>query len=67
MKPTAQRMVSPIQNRNLPKSLSLSDAQDITMVTEEKMRTRVLSVAKGTESPISRPCGQTGAPVRSRM
>jgi hypothetical protein len=48
------------------KSFSLSDAQDITMVTDEAMRMMVLSVASGTFRN-SRPWCQVpgGAPVRS--
>ena len=47
--------------RNFPKSFSLSEAQDMTMVTEEPISTTVLSVASGTFR-ISRPVGQARSP-----
>jgi hypothetical protein len=48
------------------KSFSLSEAHDITMVTEERIRRTVLSVASGMLRN-SRPWCQVpgGAPVRS--
>ncbi len=42
---------------NLPNSFRRSDAQAITIVTLEAIRTKVLTVASGTFS-LSAPCGQ---------
>jgi hypothetical protein len=43
--------------RNVPKRLRFNDAQAITMVTEDEIRTMVLNVASGTFRIVS-PRGQ---------
>ena len=52
--------------RNAPNRLRMSDAQAITIVTEEVMSTIVLNAASGTFRIVS-PRGQLGAPTRMRM
>ena len=52
--------------RNLPKSLRLSDAQAITIVTLDEISTTVLTVASGTLR-IESPRGHVVAPMRSMM
>ena len=51
---------------NVPNCLRTSDAQAITIVTDDPIRTIVLKVAIGTLRIVS-PFGQVCAPVRIRM
>ena len=52
--------------RNVPKRLRINDAQAMTIVTDDVIRTMVLNVAIGTLR-IESPRGQLGDPVRIRM
>ena len=62
----ASATVAPMYRRYFPKSFILSDAQDITIVTDDPMRTMVLSVASGTLRIVA-PSGHSVAPVRRMM
>ena len=61
-----RRIVAPRYILNFPKSFIFSDAQAITIVTDEVMSTTVLKNAIGTLSS-SDPTGHSTEPTRSRM
>ncbi len=65
-KSSASPIVSPRCMRNLPKFFIFSDAQAMTIVTDDVMRTTVLNAAIGTFSS-SKPCGHSVEPTRRRM
>jgi hypothetical protein len=52
--------------RPFAKSFILSDAQLITIVTDEVISTSVFSVASGTLRTVD-PCGHSTAPMRKMM
>src|SRR5579871_2541166 len=63
-KPTPHRIVMPIYILYLPRSFFFKDAQLMTIVKLEMIRTMVLIVARGTFRNAA-PCSQVSAPVRS--